>query len=142
MAIARNGWILLTGGRDAGVMEAASRGAKSAGGLTIGILPGESVEGAASAIDIPIITGMGSARNWINILSSRVIVVCGMGAGTASEAALALKASKPLVLFRQSPETVFFYNKLAASGLMEANTVAQVVKSIEQLLQAEKEKGR
>jgi uncharacterized protein (TIGR00725 family) len=142
MAIARNGWILLTGGRAAGVMEAASRGAKSAGGLTIGILPGESTEGASTAIDIPILTGMGSARNWVNVLSSRVVIVCGMGAGTASEAAMAMKASKPLVLFKQTPEAAAFYKTIAQNVLVQASTVAQAMKAVEQLLLAENEKDR
>ena len=142
VALARNGWVTLTGGRNTGVMEAVCRGAKSGGGLTIGILPGENLEGASSAIDIPVLTGMGSARNWINILSSRVVIVCGMGAGTASEVALAIKAGKPLVFFRQSPEAQIFFNSLAGSTIPHATTVAQVIKAVEKILSIENEKGR
>ncbi|MGK7927171.1 MAG: TIGR00725 family protein [Spirulina sp.] len=96
--IARSGWVLLTGGRDRGVMEAASLGAKSAGGLTIGILPGGDRQGVSKSVDIAIVTDMGNARNNINILSSDVIIACGMGLGTASEVALALKGGKPTIL--------------------------------------------
>ena len=79
--IAREGWVLLTGGRDAGVMAAAVRGAKEAGGLTLGILPGESAAGAAEGIDLVVVTGMGSARNNINVLSSAVVVGLRHGRG-------------------------------------------------------------
>ena len=89
--IAQHGWILLTGGRKAGVMEAASRGAKNAGGLTIGILPNNNTDGINEDVDIAIITDLGNARNNINVLSSQVVIACGMGIGTASEIALALK---------------------------------------------------
>lgn len=96
--IAREGWILLCGGRPAGVMEAACRGAQEAGGLTIGILPDDDPHGASAHVAIPILTGMGNARNNINVLSSDVVIACGMGAGTASEVALAIKAGRPVVL--------------------------------------------
>ena len=95
--IAERGWVLLTGGRDAGVMSAASRGAKDAGGLVVGVLPDTHVDGASSHVDIPILTGMGDARNAINVLSSRVVVALFGGAGTLSEIALALSADRPVV---------------------------------------------
>lgn len=78
--IAEQNWILLTGGRNVGVMGAASKGAKSSGGLTIGILPSENKNGMSKFVDIPICTGMGSARNNINVLSSDVVIACGSGA--------------------------------------------------------------
>lgn len=100
--IAQAGWIVLTGGRAVGVMNAASRGAKAAGGLTIGILPGTDYGGMSEAVDIAIVTGMGDARNAINVLSSQVIIACGGGAGTLSEIALAVKAGKPVILLQSS----------------------------------------
>ncbi|MBN1996519.1 TIGR00725 family protein [candidate division KSB1 bacterium] len=96
--VAENGWILLNGGRDAGVMRASAMGAKSKGGLVIGILPGFQKTQANPFIDIPIITGMGDARNVINVLSSDVVVACPGGAGTMSEIAFALKNKKPVIL--------------------------------------------
>ncbi|KAJ9519692.1 hypothetical protein QJQ45_013321 [Haematococcus lacustris] len=83
-------------------MDAACKGAKAAGGTTIGIIPGDSGEDVSDAVDILIITGLGSARNNINVLSCAVVVAVGMGPGTASEydvqVALALKAKKHVVL--------------------------------------------
>lgn len=95
--IAQNGWVLLNGGRDAGVMEASAKGAHEAGGLTVGILPDDHRGRASAYLDIEIVTGMGSARNNINVLSSDVVIACTGGAGTLSEIALALKAQRPVV---------------------------------------------
>src|SRR5207253_5009519 len=107
--IAREGWVLVTGGRSAGVMDAASRGAKSAGGLTVGILPTKDARDVSEAVDVPILTDMGQARNNINVLSSRAVVACGMGAGTASEVALALKAKKKIILLKVNQESEAFF---------------------------------
>lgn len=111
--IAAEGWVLLTGGRAAGVMDAASRGARQAGGTTIGVLPSAGIEGVSDAVDIPIVTGLREARNYVNVLSSRVVLVCGMGAGTASEVALAIKAKRPVVLVRPSDTTRQFFCRLS-----------------------------
>jgi len=97
--IAGQGWILLNGGRNAGVMDASAKGARDHGGLTIGILPDNDRSRVSDHILIPIVTGMGSARNAINVLSSDVVVACPGGPGTLSEIALALKAAKPVILF-------------------------------------------
>lgn len=125
--IAEQGWIVLTGGRDAGVMNAAMRGAKSIpGSLTIGVLPG-SRDSVSPFADVAIFTGMGDARNAINVLSSDVVVVCGIGgAGTASEAALALKAGKPLILLEAGPEAEAYFAKLNSS-VRTAKTPEQVI---------------
>lgn len=96
--IAENGWILLNGGRDAGIMAASAKGAAEAGGITVGVLPDADATHAAPHIQIPILTGMGNARNTINVLSSHVVVACPGGAGTLSEIALALKVGRPVVL--------------------------------------------
>jgi len=98
-AVAARGAVLLTGGRT-GVMEAASRGAREAGGLTVGILPGA---GAAESppnpyVELALYTGLGEARNWVNVCASDALIAVGGGFGTLSEIALALKARKPVVL--------------------------------------------
>lgn len=118
--IAQAGWVLLTGGRDAGVMDAASQGAKEAQGLTVGILPGDSSLGMSDAIDIPIMTGMGQARNNINVLSSRIIFACGMGAGTASEIALAIKAGKKVILLTSNEESEVFFRSIEKENVLIA----------------------
>lgn len=95
--IAERGWVLLNGGRDAGVMAASARGASEAGGLVIGILPGHDKRGASPHIDVAVPTGMGDARNVINVLASDVVVALPGGAGTISEVALALKSGRTVV---------------------------------------------
>src|SRR5687768_6959213 len=97
--IGENGWVLLSGGRDAGVMDAVSLDAQAEGGLVIGVLPASDTDAVSEGVDVAIVTGMGSARNFINVLSSDVVVACGTTeAGTLSEIALALKANKHVVL--------------------------------------------
>ncbi|HAZ49457.1 MAG TPA: TIGR00725 family protein [Cyanobacteria bacterium UBA11369] len=114
--IAQQGWVLLTGGRNSGVMDAASIGAKSANGLTIGILPSSDTSNVSDAVDIAIITDMGNARNNINVLSSDVVIACGMGAGTASEIALAIKANKPVILLNCEEKSREFFGNLGGDG--------------------------
>ncbi len=110
-SVAKQGWVLLTGGRKAGVMDAASRGAKAAGGLVVGILPSNNTLGMSEAVDIPIVTDLGNGRNNINVLSSNVVIVCGMGLGTASEVALALKNLKPVILLSRNELAYQFFAK-------------------------------
>ena len=131
--IAKEGWVLLTGGRKAGVMDAASRGAKDAGGLTVGILPTDNLEAISEAVDIAIATDMGNARNNINVLSSSVIIACGMGLGTASEVALALKNNKPVILLTSHRESQLFFTSLASKQIFIAQhpkNAIEIVKAI------------
>ena len=125
--VAREGWVLLTGGRAQGVMHAASGGAKDAGGLTVGVLPGESLHGVSDAVEVALVTGMGSARNNINVLSSHVVFACGMGPGTASEVALAIKAERPVVLVRPDPVSRSFFKSLGGALVQAADTPAEAV---------------
>lgn len=98
-AIARAGAVLVCGGLG-GVMEAAARGAKEAGGVTVGILPGPDTSAANARIDIPIATNVGHARNVIIVHTSAVLIAVSGGYGTLSEIALALKAGKRVVALR------------------------------------------
>ena len=110
--IAKEGWFLLNGGRNAGIMEASAKGAFDHGGLTIGILPDANCDRVSKYIKIPIITGMGNARNCINVLSSDIVVACPGGLGTLSEIALALKTSKTVILLNFDKGKSFeLYNK-------------------------------
>jgi uncharacterized protein (TIGR00725 family) len=88
--------VLLTGGLT-GAMEAASKGAKAAGGLTIGILPGFSPQDANPYIDLCIVTGLSEARNLIIVRTAEVLIAVGGGPGTLSEIAFALKLHKPII---------------------------------------------
>jgi len=135
--VAEAGWVLLTGGRPAGVMEAASAGAKSvAGSLTIGILP-TGPDGAVSVhVDVAIFTGAGDARNVVNVLSSDVVVACGVeGPGTASEVALALNAGRPTILLGAAPAASTFFRGLAGTRpFYEAATPEVAIGLIESAL--------
>jgi uncharacterized protein (TIGR00725 family) len=110
--IAKQNWVLLTGGRNKGVMHSASKGAKENNGVTIGILPGDDYSSLSEYVDIPVITGMGNARNNINILSSIVVVACGIGPGTISEIALAIKARKNVILLNDDEAAKHYFKKL------------------------------
>jgi len=94
--IARAGAILVCGGLG-GVMEASARGAQREGGITVGILPGDSFEDANPFIQIPVVTGLGHARNVLVVRSAQVLIAVKGGYGTLSEVALALKMGKPVV---------------------------------------------
>ena len=88
--LAQSGVTVVCGGLG-GVMEAACRGAKSAGGLTIGILPGASSKDANPWVDIPIPTGLSETRNLIVVRSAAAVIAVGGEFGTLSEIAFALK---------------------------------------------------
>lgn len=126
--IARREWVLLTGGRAVGVMHAASQGAKRVPrSLTVGILPSAS-DRVSRFVDIAIITGMGYARNNINVLSSHVVVACGLsGSGTVSEVALALKAGKPVVLLGATLSETKFFKKLGKKLVSSAETPEEAI---------------
>lgn len=94
--IAESGNILICGGTG-GVMEAACKGAYEAGGLTIGILPGKLKEESNKWVKIPIVTGMGMARNIIIIRSADVVIAIDGEYGTLMELAICGKLNKPLV---------------------------------------------
>lgn len=95
----------LLAGRDAlvvcgglgGVMEAVCRGAKSRGGLTVGILPGADAGTANPWVDISVVTGLGEARNVLVVKSAHAVIAVGGGYGTLSELAYALKNGIPVI---------------------------------------------
>jgi uncharacterized protein (TIGR00725 family) len=94
--LAKSGAVLICGGLG-GVMEAAARGAKEAGGLTIGILPGSNPADANASIDVAIPTGMGEMRNALLVRAARAVIAIGGGWGTLSEIALAQRIGTPVV---------------------------------------------
>jgi uncharacterized protein (TIGR00725 family) len=96
--IAEAGWVLLNGGRDSGVMDASARGARDAGGLAIGVLPDADTRRASTHLDVAIRTGLGDGRNYVNALSSDVVVALPGKAGTLSEVCFALLAGRTVVL--------------------------------------------
>ncbi|KUK45310.1 MAG: TIGR00725 family protein [Methanothrix sp.] len=122
--IAEHGHVLITGGLG-GVMEAASEGAREAGGVTVGILPGEK-ETANRYVSVSIGTGMGHGRNAVIVRSADAVIALPGLYGTLSEIALALKMDKKVIdlgdwnvdgmLKAESPEEAI----LLAEGKAEA----------------------
>ena len=94
--LARQDVILVCGGLS-GVMEAACRGASSAGGMTIGILPGDSPGDANPYVQVPIVSGVGYARNMAVVQSAQAVIAVGGSYGTLSEIAYALQGGIPVV---------------------------------------------
>lgn len=94
--IAEQGAVLLCGGLG-GVMAAAARGAKQAGGLTVGILPGDDPGQANPDIDVALATGMGEMRNALIVRAAGAVIAIGGGWGTLSEIALARRIETPVV---------------------------------------------
>jgi uncharacterized protein (TIGR00725 family) len=95
--LAASGCTVVTGGGSE-VMSAAARGAKRAGGRTVGILPGESLEQAGEWIDIVVATGIGHARNLAVAASGEAVIAVGGSWGTLSEIAFARRLGRPVVV--------------------------------------------
>lgn len=133
-AIAREGWATLTGGRSFGVMEAVMKGARDQNGLTIGILPDSNEQLASENAQIRIVTGMGSGRNYISVLSSHVLVVLGMAAGTASEVALGIKSNKKIILLNQDEITIRFFKNIGTYRVLVAKDVNETIAHIRSFL--------
>ncbi len=94
--IAQAGAVLVCGGLG-GVMDAAARGAESAGGVSIGILPGEERDEAGPHLTVAVPTGLGEARNALVVRAADAVIAISGEFGTLSEIALALKTGKPVV---------------------------------------------
>ncbi len=118
-------------------MAAALKGAKSSGGLAIGILP-DAINDVAPDADVAIVTGMNEARNNVIVLTASVVVACGVdGPGTASEVALALKNRRHAILLNASDEARRFFAAISAEQrefLHMAATPEQAVKCAEACL--------
>ena len=95
--LAEGGATVVTGGLGE-VMAAASRGAKSAGGTTVGILPGESRAAANEWVDHAVVTGVGHARNLAVVASGDAVIAIGGAWGTLSETAFAGVLGRPVVV--------------------------------------------
>ena len=94
--LAQGDFVVVCGGLG-GVMEAAARGAREAGGLVIGLLPGRDRTGANPHLSVAIATGLGEARNALVVSSADAVIAVGGSWGTLSEIALARRAGKPVV---------------------------------------------
>jgi uncharacterized protein (TIGR00725 family) len=115
--LAQRGATVVTGGLGE-VMAAAARGAKQAGGVTIGILPGESRSQANEWIDHAVVTGIGHARNLAVVASGDAVIAVGGRYGTLAEIGLALTLGRPVVVLEPGWQ---------ADGTLRAATPAQAV---------------
>jgi uncharacterized protein (TIGR00725 family) len=94
--IGGDGHLLVTGGLG-GVMAAAARGAREAGGSVVGLLPGEHADAANDSVDIALPTGLGQGRNLLVVRAAEVVVGVGGSWGTLAEIALARRLDRPVV---------------------------------------------
>ena len=124
--IAERGAIVVCGGRG-GVMEAACRGAASAGGTTVGILPGSEVREGNPYLTVALPTGLGEARNVLVAKAGQAMIAIGGSYGTLSEIALALKAGRKVIGFETwsaTDHTGRKFGLLTAKSALEAVTMA------------------
>ncbi|HEY9869140.1 MAG TPA: TIGR00725 family protein [Candidatus Obscuribacterales bacterium] len=128
--IAERGAVLLCGGMG-GVMEAACAGAREAGGLTVGIMPGmNDLDSPPNPhVELAIFTGLSDGRNWVNVCASDALIAIAGGYGTLSEIALALKIGKPVVLLHT-------WKFQAEEPLPEPATAATAEEAVELAFQA------
>ena len=117
--LAERGCVVVCGGLGE-VMAAAARGAKAAGGVTVGILPGESRRAASESIDYAVVTGMGHARNLAVAASGEAVIAVGGRWGTLAEIAFARVLGRPVVLLEPGWE-------IAGDGLERAATPEEAV---------------
>lgn len=117
--LAKNGYILINGGMK-GVMEASAKGAKTANGFVIAILPGKAIEEANKYVDIAIPTGLGYLRNGLVILNSDILVAIDGSYGTLSEIAYAKIYNK----------VVLGLNTWDIEGIISMNTPEEVLNKI------------
>ena len=117
--LAERGCVVVCGGLGE-VMEAAARGAKEAGGTTVGILPGESPRGANPWIDYAVATGTGHARNLAVVASCEAAVAVGGRWGTLAEVAFARLLGRPVVVLGPGPG-------VEGEGIEHAETPAEAV---------------
>jgi uncharacterized protein (TIGR00725 family) len=115
--LAERGCTVVTGGLGE-VMAAACRGAKSAGGTTIGILPGERREDANEWVDHAVVTGIGHARNLAVVASGDAVIAVGGSWGTLAEIAFASRLGRPVVILKPG---------LAVEGISRAATPEEAV---------------
>jgi len=122
-AIAKAGAVLVCGGMG-GIMEAACKGAYEEGGLTVGILPGDNRLQANKYVKIPIVTGIGSARNSIVAKTAHAVIAIGGSYGTLSEISFALLSGLPVIGLGSWNISRFGKEK---SPIIEAKTASEAV---------------
>ncbi len=135
--IAEAGAVLVCGGRS-GVMEAASRGAREAGGEVIGILPSLSPDDANEHVSHAVATGVGHARNLAVVASGDAVIAVGGEWGTLSEIALARRLERPVIGLRTWP----LRNRAGTDlGIAEADSAEEAVRAARTAAAESRESG-
>jgi uncharacterized protein (TIGR00725 family) len=132
--LAQAGCGIICGGL-AGVMEAVAKGAKSAGGQTVGILPGFRPQEANPYIDVAIATGINYARNLAVVLSGELVIAVGGKYGTLSEIGYALHFDKPVIALNSWR---LFKDGKKEAGIIHVKTPEEAVKKVLAILKKEK----
>jgi uncharacterized protein (TIGR00725 family) len=133
--IAGRDWVLLSGGTALGAMDAACQGAQESGGLVVGVIAQADDSKMSKYVDVPIFTGMMGGRNFINALSSDVMIACAtMSTGTLSEIAHALRFGKQVVLLSHEADTRDFLQRLGGQQMHLVDSPAAAVAEVERLL--------
>jgi len=140
--IAKRDGIVICGGHDFGIMEAVAKGAKSEGGITIGIIPEDNLSKTSKHVDIPILTGIGLARNQIISLSCDVMIVVGGGVGSLVEVAYAYRFSKPIIVIKNLGSMVEQYigdymDEKKTVKVIGANNAKEAVETAFKLIKSE-----
>ena len=132
--IAELGVVLLCGGKT-GVMNESAKGAKENGVLTVALGPGLDKSELNDYIDIPIMTGMHSGRNFPNILSSDVLVFVSVGSpGTLTELAFAIQYEKPSVVINGTDKLRAYIDEISDNKVLFVNTIEEVQTKLRELL--------
>lgn len=130
--IAENDLVLLCGGRS-GTMEVSAKGAQEHGGLTIGVGPTGNKSDMNPHVDIPLLTNMHAGRNYMNIISSDVLVFVSVGSpGTLSELAFAIQMKKPSIVINGTEKLETYINEISEGAVIFASSVEEVKKFIEE----------
>ena len=132
---ANKGYIILTGGLNVGIQNEGLKGAKDGNGLTIGVMPFNEPDKFSHYVDILIITNMRSGRNYINVLSSNLVIACGVDKGTLSEISLSLvnTAKKQVIIVGAIDEANKLFKKIDAENVYIAKDYNECIEIIKNL---------
>ena len=133
--VADKGYAVLTGGLNVGIQNEGLKGAKASNGLTIGIIPFNEPDKFSEYVDIPIITNMRSGRNYINVLSSSLVIACGIDKGTISEISLSLvnTAKKQVIIVGAIEEANKLFKVIDSENVYIAKDYKECINIFEKL---------
>ncbi|MHB2021734.1 MAG: TIGR00725 family protein [Mycobacteriales bacterium] len=139
--IAKSGAVLLTGGLG-GVMAEASRGASEAGGLVIGLLPGEDATAANRWVGVALPTGLGEARNCLLVATAEALICVGGSWGALSEVALACRAGIPVVAMGEAWQILDSAGQPPRGGPLRVDDPGEAVRTVLSLARHNRSRGR